>query len=253
MRCVFWGANLTNFSTLFSHFLLHHHTPQSCNFLPHWIRHHAPIFDQVLMVDLGTCGYFSHGEAPSSWLYKSSAEFEGTLEGDIIRQAEIFAPSGAWQITLESTDFLVHGNLREALNDIAGNSTKGLMPQSLALLHLQMLCNNTALPRHFSSPLLRCTKYLLNKNHLSGGNSVSRGHFFRSRSALSDVGVNYALFLNKGFTAVFAKNIDPLTQSHDLFDIFERSFLDDGEHVLPAVRNAHTAWYEVFSQDLALF
>ena len=90
--------------------------------MPHWIRHHAPMFDEAVLVDYD-CTDASRAiierEAPSSWRVVSTRNtcFEARSVDAEIEDCERTLPLEAWKLTLNTTEFLLHPNLREHLRD----------------------------------------------------------------------------------------------------------------------------------------
>lgn len=114
--------------------------------LPYWIRHHAPMFDEAILLD-----YHSTDEsrailardAPPTWRVFASrnAAFDARLADEELMDYEnLFRCE--WRIVLTTSEFLVHPNLRGWLNSsfatketyrfpsflVVGNDTRPLDP-----------------------------------------------------------------------------------------------------------------------------
>ncbi len=87
--------------------------------LPFWIRHHASMFDSAILIDYNSTDRsldIIRREAPSSWKIVSSRnnQFISRFVDDEVMDYEKMHPN-AWKITLTTTEFLVHQNLRSYL------------------------------------------------------------------------------------------------------------------------------------------
>ena len=84
--------------------------------LPFWIRHHAHMFDRVILFDYSSSDRsleIIKNEAPTSWEVRRSrnSNFDAAKVDEEIMDAEREFP-GSFRITLTTTEFLVHKDLR---------------------------------------------------------------------------------------------------------------------------------------------
>lgn len=234
--------------------------------IAHWIRHHAPIFDSVLMIDQGSSdgsAGIAKAEAPSHWDMQSvSTNFNP--EG--VALAESKAPMGSWRMTLTPSEFLVHANLRRMLSDL-GNSSKLLRFNSF------ILSGAESLPEQKCKPLLlQRSEYLvesLSKKILNmplrDGQSPS-GHFIHriaglrydkdrshiESSFIPSEGIESA---GSGFVALYGGKTGVLSEGLvkvDLRTTYATSQVAAKLGVTSAMLSAHTAWYEIFHGDTPL-
>jgi nucleoside-diphosphate-sugar epimerase len=94
--------------------------------LPYWIRHHAPMFDKVVLIDYHSTDRSAEvvrKEAPSSWeVVRSRNQDFNAVECDReVVHYESTLPRCSWTIALTTTEFLVHPNLRGMLADVSAS------------------------------------------------------------------------------------------------------------------------------------
>jgi len=94
--------------------------------LPYWIRHHAPLFDKVVLIDYHSTDRSAEvirKEAPSSWeVVRSRNQDFNAVECDReVVHYESMLPRCSWTIALTTTEFLVHPNLRGMLSDVSAS------------------------------------------------------------------------------------------------------------------------------------
>lgn len=116
----------------------HHHCPASTNkrvvllsnirneafLLPYWIRHHAPMFDEAILIDYHSTDAsrdILKRDAPSSWRVVTSrnAAFDARLADEELMDYENLLFRCEWRIVLTTPEFLVHPDLRGWLNTTA--------------------------------------------------------------------------------------------------------------------------------------
>jgi nucleoside-diphosphate-sugar epimerase/SAM-dependent methyltransferase len=91
--------------------------------LPYWIRHHASLFDAVLLIDYHSTDAsvkLLKALAPSSWnvVASANAAFEASAVDAEVAKFEARFPECAWKIALTTTEFLVHPNLRAYMHSL---------------------------------------------------------------------------------------------------------------------------------------
>ena len=271
------------------------HTPiplhiflQGTAFLPHWIRHHAHMFDRVVMVAFGSSGGdnstgIAAAEAPAHWELRRAQE--GISEDGAVAAAEDSAPPGSWRITLEPFEFLVHQDLRSLVAEAAAaaagaaeKASEAVLPDGSTLLapsgkqhsanllrlpSFTMDCGGAPPPR-FASPLLHCTRYLVEAR---AGGSLRAGEGPSSRLLHSLPGLRYApgrrgsqdpahkaLMSSGGFIARFEALAEGVHREA-LVPVELRAVLPLPEELgarTPAMLAAQAAWVAFFAQDAPL-
>lgn len=91
--------------------------------LPYWIRHHAPLFDSVVLIDYHSTDASANlirSLAPASWqvVTSANAKFEASAVDAEVAAYEARFPECAWKIALTTTEFLVHPDLRAHLRSL---------------------------------------------------------------------------------------------------------------------------------------
>jgi len=94
--------------------------------LPYWIRHHAPMFDKVVLINYHSTDRSEEiigKEAPSSWEVVRSRNHDfNAVECDReVMHYESMLPRCSWTIALTTTEFLVHSNLRGMLANVSAS------------------------------------------------------------------------------------------------------------------------------------
>jgi len=89
--------------------------------LPYFIRHHAPLFDDVTLIDYDSTDAslaIIAREAPTGWKVVTSRnrDFDAIDVDSEVMYYEKQYPSDWWKIALTATEFLVHPNFRETLS-----------------------------------------------------------------------------------------------------------------------------------------
>lgn len=84
--------------------------------LPHWLRHHAPLFDHGIMIDYGSTDRsveIIHELAPHWEVRKTrNQKFAEPMIGNEVEDIERSLPSGSWKLVLNTTEFLVCQDFR---------------------------------------------------------------------------------------------------------------------------------------------
>ena len=91
--------------------------------LPYWIMHHAPMFDQVVLIDYNSTDRsreLIREIAPSHWrVLTSRNEFFDAHEADVeVRDVEKSYPDDMWKVTLNTTEFIVWPRMRAYLETV---------------------------------------------------------------------------------------------------------------------------------------
>ena len=221
-------------------------------------------------------------EAPAHWELRRAQE--GISEDGAVAAAEDSAPPGSWRITLEPFEFLVHQDLRSLVAEAAAaaagaaeKASEGVLPDGSTLLappgkhsanllrlpSFTMDCGGAPPPR-FASPLLHCTRYLVEAR--AGGN-LRAGEGPSSRLLHSLPGLRYApgrrgsqdpahiaLMSSGGFIARF-EALGEGVQKEALVPVELRAVLPLPEELgarTPAMLAAQAAWVAFFAQDAPL-
>jgi nucleoside-diphosphate-sugar epimerase len=106
--------------------------------LPHWIQHHAPMFDKVVLIDYDSTDAsrdIIRREAPSSWrVMQSQNPLMNPAEQDsLVMSIESTFP-GHWRIALTMTEFFVHPALREHLASLESSTSSVLRFRSFEMV-----------------------------------------------------------------------------------------------------------------------
>jgi hypothetical protein len=92
--------------------------------LPYWIRHHAHMFDKVVLIDYGSTDrsvQIVKELAPPNWIVvNSSVPHFGAVELDMQVMSVQKSHTDYWHIALTTTEFLVHADLRGSLAILDG-------------------------------------------------------------------------------------------------------------------------------------
>ena len=92
--------------------------------LPYWIRHHAHMFDKVVLIDYNSTDrsvQIIKELAPPNWIVvNSSVPHFGAAELDIQVMSVQKSHPDYWHIALTTTEFLVHADLRGSLAGLSG-------------------------------------------------------------------------------------------------------------------------------------
>jgi nucleoside-diphosphate-sugar epimerase/SAM-dependent methyltransferase len=107
--------------------------------LPYFIRHHAGMFDEVVMIDMGSndlsCRIIAD-QAPSHWRVVDSKypdTFDAIkLDVEVVEQENSLCTS--WRIALTITEFIVHPDLRGELQSLQASNPKLLAMRFPALM-----------------------------------------------------------------------------------------------------------------------
>ena len=89
--------------------------------MPQFIRNHAPMFDEVVLIDNGSNDSsvdIIRSQAPPSWRVipsRSNVSFEADGIDQQVMDVERSICSGCWRVALTTTEFLIHPNLRQRL------------------------------------------------------------------------------------------------------------------------------------------
>lgn len=141
--------------------------------LPHWIQHHAPMFDVVVVVVgslLSNTARTVRELAPSSWRVESSETLfpnnsnTAPTVSDVLSHVENSYHAGSWwKLTLHVSEFLVHHNLRQMLGEVTNKRTVAISFPSVAA---SLRGNDTTRPTlaRFQSLLLQRTAYATDSN-----------------------------------------------------------------------------------------
>ncbi|CAF1341414.1 unnamed protein product [Adineta steineri] len=128
--------------------------------LPFWIRHHAPMFDMAILIDYNSTDRsleIIRREAPYTWKIVPShnAQFAADRVDVEVQEYEKMYPA-AWKIALNTPEFLVHSDLRQALAGIERSSS------IMALrFHSILMSGNDSIPlQRFTSLLKQRSQYL---------------------------------------------------------------------------------------------
>jgi hypothetical protein len=133
--------------------------------LPYWIRHHAPMFDMAILIDYNSTDRsleIIRREAPDTWKIVSSrnTNFDATLVDAEVQEYEQMYPT-AWKIALNTPEFLVHFDLRQALADVEHNSSI----MALRFHSITMSGNDSVPLQRFTSLLKQRSQYLCDINN----------------------------------------------------------------------------------------
>jgi len=230
---------------------------QSLPFISHWIRHHAPLFDRVLMVEDGAVTDGSRevalAEAPGYWvsrmgpLVDSHLVKEGLLRDN---EGEEWEPPGAWRIELAPNEFLVHPDpraLAQAHIDAAsaaytvnagGPAAARGLPRALRVPCYFVEHGDEPLPKRFTSPLLQRTRILVPTN---GGES----RIFSAKAGRA--GVDGEPPLEAAFVARFGGAPPPLSGAGAV-DL-RVADVSGASRLCEASQDAQSAWYRFFAFD----
>ncbi|CAF1324836.1 unnamed protein product [Rotaria sordida] len=133
--------------------------------LPFWIRHHAPMFDMAILIDYNSTDRsveIIRREAPHTWkiVRSRNMNFDAHLVDAEVQDYERMYPT-AWKIALNTPEFLVHPDLRQALADIELNTST----IAFRLRSITMSGNDYIALQRFSSLLLQRSLYICDKNN----------------------------------------------------------------------------------------
>jgi hypothetical protein len=228
---------------LFAHNTTH---KKNAKFMSHWIRHHAHMFDMVVMLDLGSTDsslLIARAEAPTSWLIKSAHDFDGTTFDKALLMADLYAPPESWRITLNPTEFVIQTNIRKSLAEfkVSGVSISPdgtFLSRSVGLPLLHMNCDVNFL-EPYKSPLSACSSYYVGSIQSNDAGLFCMGNC--KEKIAPDA-------FTSGFIASFSgtpKNTSLVYQVHTLEDIFLPS---EGQNTITsAIQSSHVIWHEFFA------
>ncbi len=211
--------------------------------MSHWIRHHAPLFDRVLMVEEGAVTDGSRevalAEAPGHWESRFGPRGEARKESGI--------PPDAWQIELTPNEFLVHPDVRELvkrLDTASAVNPDGVILTASSSSAVRLPCyvmaqGDTPLPERFTSPLLQRTRILVPSG------SAIESRLFSSMGGRT-AGTEMANISLSGFVARFGVASD--SGGARVVDLREVSANEDSHHSGETL-GAQLAWYRFFAQD----
>jgi nucleoside-diphosphate-sugar epimerase len=133
--------------------------------LPFWIRHHASMFDMAILIDYHSTDRsreIIRNEAPSTWQVVSSRNmyFEAQEVDAEVKDYEKMYPK-AWKIALNTPEFVVHSDLRQAVRDIEVSSTT----EAFRIHSIIMLGNDSVPLGRYRSLILQRFQYLCNANN----------------------------------------------------------------------------------------
>ena len=117
--------------------------------LPHWIRHHAHMFDEAMLLDCGSAdasGVIIEREAPPTWRVVRAPNASSALHGcahHLASHAAAAAPHD-WVFPLQLHELLVHGDLRGALAALDGQAGPPPLAATLQFPALQMAVSSAA-------------------------------------------------------------------------------------------------------------
>ena len=105
--------------------------------LPYFIQHHAPVFDEAVLIDYNSTDSsldIIRREAPSTWRVVQSRNVKVDL---VVMDEEILEIEvkyiGYWRLTLATTEFVVHPLLREHLSRLDGTDNSILRFRSFVM------------------------------------------------------------------------------------------------------------------------
>lgn len=120
--------------------------------LPYFIRHHAGVFDEVILIDSGSndqSRQIIDKQAPSSWRVVESGNpdvFDAwKMDEEVMREEGVLATS--WRMTLTTTEFVVHPDLRSELRTI--EASNGTTLNAMQFPALKMVGDDTLALKRF--------------------------------------------------------------------------------------------------------
>lgn len=195
--------------------------------LPRWIRHHAPLFDRVVLVDMGSTDgsrEVLRREAPSTWEVRES--------GETVQRILAELPHDMWKVTLTAcTDYLVFPQMHETLG--AHKATRN----QVGVRVLTMNGANLSLLKQYESLLLQRSQYRISERKPLVIYRRDSGQSAES----SDV-----FFETKGFVGSFTeRQAGGIT--YDLASVYIKP-----ERAKSPFHGYHAVWQSVF-QGVSLF
>lgn len=132
-------------------------------FLPFFIRHYAPMFDSMVIIDYGSTDksiQVLNANMPASWrvVQSGNTNFSARAVDAEVVQYERALPACAWRIALTVTEFIIHPNLRGLTAEMDGNNTLQVRMKDLYLSIL-----------HYSHLSRECYSSVPAKSHPSCG------------------------------------------------------------------------------------
>lgn len=181
--------------------------------LAHWIRHHAPLFDEAILIDYASTDSSRaviEREAPSSWKVVDSRNqmFDAEMVDEEVMMYERAADPNTWKIALNITEFLIHPCLR---------ATLAALPQAHAMKWAWFSVNgDDRVPYSPRIPIMRQrTRYIVRHDIEEFVRFMHRGpcvHYHAGRHAIS----SSAELNHTGFIARFEYTPYPEIKSRKL-------------------------------------
>jgi len=233
--------------------------PQSLPFISHWIRHHAPLFDSVLMVvEDGAVTDGSRkvalAEAPGHWISRMGPRADSHLEKEELlhdNEGEEWEPAGAWRIELTPNEFLVHPDPRALAQahidaasaafsvDAGGAAAARELPRALRVPCYFVEHGDAPLPKRFTSPLLQRTRIFVPTDGRGAGESRILSPAAGRAGADGEAPVEAAFIARFGGAPPGDARVVDLR----VVDLF-----GDSRHSAAAL-GARSAWYRFFALD----
>ena len=175
--------------------------------LPFWIRHHASMFDMAILIDYNSTDRsleIIRREAPHTWkiVRSRNMEFDAPQVDAEVQDYEKLYPE-AWKIALNTPEFLVHSNLRQALVEL-----EQLNPTvKVYRFHSIILTGNDAIPfEHVTNLIKQRSQYVCNES--DHAETLYSRYIHRFTSAPYKIGRHYlhktvAQWFPNGFIAKF--------------------------------------------------
>jgi nucleoside-diphosphate-sugar epimerase len=136
--------------------------------LPHFIRHHAPMFDRAILIDSGSTDKSVEiimQLAPSSWEVVRSKDPDmfhyERIDDEVVEWENKFP--GWWKISLTITEFFVHSDLRGYLNMLPPAPT-GNASQVLRIFAVGIVGKDDIPLKRFSQLILQRNEYYFDHN-----------------------------------------------------------------------------------------
>lgn len=122
--------------------------------LPHWIRHHAPMFSSAILIDYNSTdgsAEIVRRLAPRSWkvVLSVDAEFDAATLDQQVVSWEMAQPN-AWRIALTTTEFLIMPHMREKLAAL----DPGADGHRVLRFHSVIVVGDDAVPLNDEQPLV---------------------------------------------------------------------------------------------------
>jgi 2-polyprenyl-3-methyl-5-hydroxy-6-metoxy-1,4-benzoquinol methylase/dihydrodipicolinate reductase len=214
--------------------LVTHYTNDAA-WLPFFVRHHAPMFDAAILVDVDSTDASAEIirlQAPESW--KVVRKTRASIEEEIQHQEAQF-PGGTWTVWLNVDELLVHPNLRRYLDTVpSGVDTLRFPSVSMASVDPTTLDPSAQL-------IEQHTRYV---DFAAGTRGDSRFSRQMRRGARRVDETNERA--DEGFVAKFTRQRDAMKYMA-YFDLRD-AFLHEHTH-----ERTHATWRDSVSVDSRLF